>query len=91
MAVTKESQREAAKALGRPHFWHSVSDRGYNGLQMKLPPLFGSYRGWWLIVALVVGPAIILAALVLRALRLERARREQKLWQEQSRLVVWRR
>ena len=55
---------------------------------MKLPPLFGFFRGWWFIVALVVGPAIILAALGLRALRLERMGREQELWQQQSRLVL---
>jgi signal transduction histidine kinase len=55
---------------------------------MKLPPLFGSLRGWWFIVALVVGPAIVLAALGLRALSLERSGREQELWREQSRLVL---
>jgi signal transduction histidine kinase len=55
---------------------------------MKLPPLFGSFRGWWFIVALVVGPAIVLAALGLRALSLERTGREQELWREQSRLVL---
>ncbi len=55
---------------------------------MKLPPLSGSFRGWWFIVALVVGPAIILAALGLRALSLERTGREQELWREQSRLVL---
>jgi signal transduction histidine kinase len=61
---------------------------GYNDGQMKLPPLFGSFRGWWFIVALVVGPAIVLAALGLRALSLERMGREQELWREQSRLVL---
>jgi signal transduction histidine kinase len=55
---------------------------------MKLPPLFGSFRGWWFIVALVVGPAIALAVLGLRALSLERIGRGQELWREQSRLVL---
>ena len=55
---------------------------------MKLLPLFSSFRGWWFIVALVVGPAVILAAFGLRALRLDRIGREQELWREQSRLVL---
>jgi len=61
---------------------------GYNDGQMKLPPLLSSFRGWWLIVALVVGPAIVLAALGLRALSMERTGREQELWREQSRVVL---
>jgi signal transduction histidine kinase len=55
---------------------------------MKVPPLPGFFRGWWFIVVLVVGPAIILAAVGLQALRVERMRLEQDLWQQQSRLVL---
>ena len=39
-------------------------------------------------MALVVAPAILLAALGLRALRVERIEREQALWRQQSQLVL---
>ena len=48
----------------------------------------GSSRGWWFIVALVVGPAAILAGLGLRALRVERIEREQELWRQQSQVLL---
>jgi signal transduction histidine kinase len=54
----------------------------------KLPSVSRSSRRWWFIVALVVGPAAMLAGLGVRALRMERIEREQELWRRQSQLLL---